>query len=200
MLKRTYDKIYSLFEKKGGYLPTRIMLDEKISTIHIKELLEAGDIEKVSHGNYWGSFLKIPKPENYKMIEACMTNPKAVICGPSACYYHGLLQSEPEPLYIATARTDRGGMKLQFPVSRHYYSKQTFEDDMVTFKANGVTVRVYGIDRSICDSIRLESEIGVTQLKKIVEAYKKNPDAKPEKCLEYADRMRVGQIVRKYLA
>ena len=196
MLKRTYDRIYALFEKSGGYLATRKMLDQKISTIHIRELLEDGDIEKVSHGNYWGTFLHIDKPENYRMIEACMTNSKAVICGPSACYYHKLLKKDPDRLYIATSRVDRGGMKLTFPVSRHFYSKECFDEDRETVKMSGMPVNIYGMDRSVCDCIRMEEEIGEPMIKEILRNYKKNPNRDLEKLLDYADRMRVGRIVR----
>ena len=199
MLQRTYDKIYSLFEKAGGYLPTRVMIDNKVSTIHIKELLENGDIEKVSHGNYWGSFLKIKKPKDYKFIEASMTNSRAVICGPSACYYHGLLKKEPDTLYVATMRTDRGNMKLGFPVSRHYFSEVGFEDDIKTYIENGVTVRVYDIDRSVADSIRLRDTMDEKKLDELIKAYKKSPKRDLKRCYEYADRMRVGRIVRKMI-
>lgn len=200
MLKRTYDKIYALFDKAGGYLSTRTMLEKKVSTIHIRELLTSGDIEKVSHGNYWGTFLKKKKPENYKMVEACMTNPKAVVCGPSACYYHGLLKKEPEDLYIATLRTDRGGMKLTFPVSRHYFSEQMFEKDIVTFKYEAVTVRVYDIDHSVVDCIRLADRIDEKMLENILRAYKRSTKKDLKKAYEYADRMRVGRIVREKLS
>ena len=176
------------------------MLDKKISTIHIRELLTNGDIEKVSHGNYWGTFLKKEKPANYKMIEACMTNPKAVICGPSACYYHGLLKKEPDSLFIATLRTDRGGMKLTFPVSRHYFSEQTFEKDIVTFKYEAVTVRVYDIDHSVVDCIRLADRIDEDTLDAILRAYRRSTKRNLKKAYEYADKMRVGRIVRERLA
>ena len=200
MLKRTYDKIYALFDKAGGYLSTRKMLDQKISTIHIRELLENGDIEKVSHGNYWGAFLKIKKPDNYRMIEACLTNSKSVICGPSACFYHGLLKKEPEKLYVATLRTDRGGMKLEFPVSRHYFSEQSFEEDIVTFRYEGTTVRVYDIDRSVVDCIRLSEKLEAGVLDEILRAYRRSNKKDLKKCYAYADRMRVGRIARDQLS
>ncbi len=200
MLKRTYDKIYALFDKAGGYLSTRDMLSKKVSTIHIRELLENGDIEKVSHGNYWGSFLKIKKPANYKMIEACLTNPKAVICGPSACYYHGMLKKEPETLYVATLRTDRGGMKLTFPVSRHYFSEQAFEEEIVTFKYESTTVRVYDVNHSVVDSIRLADKLEEGMLDEIIRGFKRSNKKDLKKCFAYADRMRVGQIVRDRLS
>ena len=110
MLKKTYDKVCELFEEGNGYLPTRTLLNNKITTIQIRTMLQEGKIEKVSHGNYWNLMSGRKKPKHYKMLEACMTNKKAVICSLSACYYHGLIKEEPEALYVATARTDRGNI------------------------------------------------------------------------------------------
>lgn len=199
MLKRTYDKVNALFEEAGGYLPSRVLLANKITTIQIRSMLEDGKIERISHGNYWNLMSGRKKPKHYRMIEACMTNQKAVICALSACYYHGLITEEPEKLYIATARTDRGGMKLTFPVSRHYFSVHAFQNDIIEKQTASGTIRVYGMDRSVCDCIRLEKEIGHDMVRIIVDNYKKSKKKKPEHLLEYADRMRFGQIARGYL-
>lgn len=128
-----------------------------------------------------------------------MTNSKAVICALSACYFHGLIDEEPDKLYIATARTDRGGMKLTFPVSRHYFSVRAFQDDIIEKKTSSGIIRVYGLDRSVCDCIRLEKEIGHKTVQTVVERYKNSQKRKPERLLAYADRMRFGQIARQYL-
>ncbi|MCI5732304.1 MAG: type IV toxin-antitoxin system AbiEi family antitoxin domain-containing protein [Eubacterium sp.] len=199
MLQRTYDKVNALFEEGNGYLPTRKMLDNKITTIQIRTMLEEGKIEKISHGNYWNLMSGKKKPKHYKMLEACMTNKKAVICSLSACYFHGLLDEEPDKLYVATARTDRGGMKLNFPVSRHYFSVSSFEDDVLNVKTGGGSIRIYDMDRSVCDCIRLEKEIGRDTVELVVENYMKSKKKKPTHLLKYADRMRYGKIVREYL-
>lgn len=199
MLQKTYDKVNALFEEGHGYLPTRKLLDNKITTIQIRTMLEEGKIEKISHGNYWNLMSGKKKPKHYKMLEACMTNPKAVICSLSACYFHGLLEEEPDKLYVATARTDRGGMRLNFPVSRHYFSVASFEEDVLNVKTGGGSIRIYDVDRSVCDCIRLEKEIGQEMVELVVENYKKSNKKKPTHLLKYADRMRFGKIVRKYL-
>ena len=199
MLQRTYDKVNALFEEGNGYLPTRKMLDNKITTIQIRTMLEEGKIEKISHGNYWNLMSGKKKPKHYQMLEACMTNKKAVICSLSACYFHGLLDEEPDKLYVATARTDRGGMKLNFPVSRHYFSVSSFEDDVLNVKTGGGSIRIYDMDRSVCDCIRLEKEIGRDTVELVVENYMKSKKKKPTHLLKYADRMRYGKIVREYL-
>ena len=40
MLKKTYDKVCELFEEGNGYLPTRTLLNNKITTIQIRTMLQ----------------------------------------------------------------------------------------------------------------------------------------------------------------
>lgn len=199
MRQKTYDKVNALFSKRGGYLNSREILSNGITTIQVRKLLAEEKIERISHGNYWNLMPGKKKPKNWKMIEACMTNPRAIICSLSACYYHGLLDEEPEELYVATARTDRSAMKLKFPVSRHYFSVLNFEEDMKVVRNKSCKIRVYEMDRSVCDCIRLEKEIGKETVQMVVDRYKQCENRNVEHLLEYAERMRYGKIAREYL-
>ena len=199
MLKKTYEKVNELFEKANGYLPTRTLLDNKITTIQIRAMLEEGKIERVSHGHYWNLMSGRKKPENYKMLEACMTNPKAVICADSACYFHGLIKDKPKKLSVATLKTDRSKMQMNFPVTRHYYSDLAFEQDVEVVETKYGSFRVYTLERSVCDSIRFREDIGMEEVRTIVKNYMKRENKQMERLLAYADAMRVGKIVRNSL-
>lgn len=199
MLKKTYEKANHLFEEAGGYLPTRKLLDARITTIQIRNFLDEGKIEKVSHGHYWNLMSGRKKPKDYKMLEACMTNPKAVICSLSACYYHGIVKKEPEKLYVATKRTDRGEMKLQFPVSRHYYSVSTFDEDILEVETACGNFRIYDLDRSVCDCLRMARELGEDTISVVLKGYQKSSKKDVDRLIAYADSVRFGKIARKYL-
>ena len=58
-----------------------------------------------------------------KCIEVSLSNPDAVICMNSALYYQGVLSAEPDYLSVATERTDRSMMKMDFMIQRHYFFK-----------------------------------------------------------------------------
>ena len=61
-----------------------------------------------------------------KCIEVSLSNPDAVICMNSALYYQGVLSAEPDYLSVATERTDRSMMKMDFMIQRHYFSNRNF--------------------------------------------------------------------------
>lgn len=196
MLLNTYQKVIDLFESGNGYRNAAELKEAKITTVQIKELVQKGIVERVSHGHYWLIDQENGKPDNYRMIEACRVNPRAVICADSACYYHGLIDVEPEKLSVATLKTDRSRMQLNFPVSRHYYSDLAFEQNMEVVETPYGNIKVYDVERSVCDAIRFRADIGEEMLELITERFLQRDANQMERLLAYADAMRVGKIVR----
>lgn len=196
MLLNTYQKAIELFEGAHGYLSASELKEAKITTVQIRELVNKGIVERVSHGHYWLVDTKNGKPENYRMIEACRVNPRAVICADSACYYHGLIDVETEKLSIATLKTDRSRMQLNFPVCRHYYSDLAFEQDLQEIDTPYGKIRVYDVERSVCDAIRFRADVGEEMLQLIVDRFLQRGTSQMDRLLAYADAMRVGKIVR----
>ncbi|MCI8770163.1 MAG: type IV toxin-antitoxin system AbiEi family antitoxin domain-containing protein [Lachnospiraceae bacterium] len=199
MLLNTYEKVTKLFRDGNGYRNAAQLKDAKVTTVQIKELVNKGILERVSHGHYWLIDEEKGKPENFEMLEACMVNPRAVICADSACYYHGLVEKAPEKLSVATLKTDRSKMQLNFPVTRHYYSDLAFEQDMEVVDTPYGQIRIYALERSVCDTIRFRADIGVEMVEHIVRNYMKRENRQMERLLAYADAMRVGKIVRTTL-
>ncbi|MDO4167018.1 MAG: hypothetical protein Q4D32_06415 [Eubacteriales bacterium] len=196
MLLNTYQKVMDLFESGNGYRDASELKKAKITTVQIKELVNKGIVERVSHGHYWLVDEENGKPENYRMIEACRVNPRAVICADSACYFHGLIDVEPERLSVATLKTDRSRMQLNFPVSRHYYSDLAFSQDMKEVDTPYGKIRVYDVERSVCDAIRFRADVGEEMLELIINRFLQRDSNQMDRLLAYADAMRVGKIVR----
>ena len=199
MLLNTYEKVTKLFRDGNGYRNAAQLKDAKVTTVQIKELVSKGILERVSHGHYWLIDEEKGKPENFEMLEACMVNPRAVICADSACYYHGLIDKAPEKLSVATLKTDRSKMQLNFPVTRHYYSDLAFEQDLEVVNTPYGQIRIYALERSVCDTIRFRADIGIEMVENIVQNYMKRENRQMERLLAYADAMRVGKIVRTTL-
>ena len=86
----------------------------------------------------------------------CLSNPRAVISMKSACFYQGIVKEEPEFLTVATERTDRSRIKLNFPVERHFFSGSNFQIGLRNVKTEFGCYNMYDIERSICDMIRLD--------------------------------------------
>ena len=84
--------------------------------------------------------------------------PDAVFCMNSALYYQGVLSAEPDYLSVATERTDRSMMKMDFMIQRHYFSNRNFNIGIRKQETEFGTYNIYDIERSVCDLYRLEGE------------------------------------------
>lgn len=154
----TYSRLENLYRKYGGYISTGELLDEGFTNRQIAVLTEENYLEKVCHGCYWMLQCGYQKPDDYKCIEVCLSDPRAVIAMKSACYYQGLIESEPDVLAVVTERTDRSVIKMKFPVERHYFSSSHFQHGIERVETKFGKYNIYNIERSIWDMVRLKDE------------------------------------------
>lgn len=157
MRDNTYMKLEAIYKKIKGYVGTKKLLDEGFSNRQIAALTKEGYLEKICYGFYWLNGRGDDKPVDYKCIEVCLSAPQAVVCMDSALYYQRLIEAEPECLSVATARTDRRMLNMNFPVDRHYFSDSNFEIGLKKVETEFGCYSIYDIERSVCDIIRLES-------------------------------------------
>ena len=144
-----------------GLLPTyetKDLLAEGFSNRQISTLVNEGYLQKVCYGHYWLLGKQCKKPFDYKCIEVSLSNPDAVICMNSVLYYQGVLSAEPNYLSVATERTDRSMMKMEFKIQRHYFSNRNFNIGIRKQETEFGTYNIYDIERSVCDLYRLEGE------------------------------------------
>lgn len=189
MRNNTYIRLESICKKIKGYIGTKDLLEEGFSNRQIAVLTEEGYLEKICYGFYWLNGRGYDKPMDYKCIEVCLSAPRAVICMDSALYYQEAIEDEPECLLVATERTDRNMLNMNFPVKRHYFSDNNFLVGIRKKNTEFGCYNIYDIERSICDMFRLKSEIKI-ELVDIV----KNNEQQYERLLKYAELLRVKRI------
>ena len=153
MRKNTVEKLQRMISTGRTYVTTAELLSTGFTNRQISELLEMGELEKISHGQYWLIHSGITKLKEYKALEIGKVNPEAVICADSACYLQGLIKVEPKVMSIATRRSDRHSMNMNFSVNRHYYAERTFEEECLIKSTPQGEYKIYNIDRSVCDCI-----------------------------------------------
>lgn len=188
----TYYRLENLYRKYAGYISTGELLDEGFSNRQIAILMEENYLEKVCHGCYWMLQCGHKKPNDYKCIEVCLSDPRAVIAMKSACYYQGLIESEPDVLIIATERTDRSTINMRFSVERHYFSGSHFQQGMKKVETKFGKYNIYNIERSIYDMVRLKDET-------VIEVFNnmKAQTAQYERMTGYAEMLKGKSTIRE---
>lgn len=191
MRQSTYEKFERLAQSRQGYTGTVELLEAGFTNRQIGQFVNEGFLEKVSHGHYW--FLRggHKKPADYKAVEVGLVNPKAVICADSACFYQGLIDIEPETLSVATCRTDRARMHMNFSLKRHYLSEKNFDMEQRQIETKFGTYRIYDIERSVCECIRFRNDIQEDIFEYIVERYNASQERQLGRLMQYARALRV---------
>ena len=199
MRENTYIKIETLYRKYRGYVETKNLLAEGFSNRQISTLVNEGYLQKVCYGHYWLSGKQCKKPFDYKCIEVSLSNPDAVICMNSALYYQGVLSAEPDYLSVATERTDRSMMKMDFMIQRHYFSNRNFNIGIRKQETEFGTYNIYDIEKTIIDILFYRNKVGIEETKEILINYLGRSDRDLNKLHEYAQKLRCEKILRTYL-
>ena len=188
MRNNTYLKLDSIYKKYKGYVGTKELMLEGFSNRQIAVLAEEGYLEKVCYGYFWLAGRKCGKPIDYKCIEVCLSDPRAVICMDSAIYYQGGMTEEPEYLSVATQRTDRSLLNMNFLIKRHYFSDKNFKTGIRKRDTEFGSYNIYDVERSVCDMMRFEQKIEIEIMDKVREN-----EQQYERVLQYAKLLRIKQ-------
>lgn len=190
MRNNTYLKLESVYRKYRGYVKTGELVEEGFSNRQIAVLIEEGYLERVCHGHYWLKGGQCKKPVDYKCIEICLSNPDAVICMDSAIYYQEGMMEEPPYLSVATERTDRSFLRMNFLIKRHYFSRNNFRIGMRKKNTEFGCYNIYDIERSVCDILRLEQRIEIEMINHV-----RNDKRQSERLWKYAELLGIKQQI-----
>lgn len=105
----------------------------------------------------------------------------------------------PQAYQIAIKR-DRKVVTPSFPsIELHHYTVSILEIGVSKMFLEGYNIRIYDIDRCVCDAIKFRNKIGIDVCSEIIDNYLVRPEQNISKLLDYAKQLRVGTILENYL-
>ena len=117
----------------------------------------------------------------------------------SAWSIHQLTTSMPQAYHVAIKR-DRKVVTPSFPsIELHHYSASILEIGVSKMVLEGYNIRIYDIERCVCDAIKFRNKIGIDVCSEIIDNYLTRPERNISKLLDYARQLRVGTILENYL-
>lgn len=190
------DKIRNEFKKHGGVLKTSELNALGLSSRQIKKLIEEDVITRIKRGFYE---LTDEMPQEEVIIARLF--PHAVIFLESALMYYGYTDRIPLAWQIAV---DKDSKKTQYdidyPLIEPYYLESKFIEIGVDRKqVEGVTVRIYDRDRTICDVLRYENKLEREVFSNAIKRYIKDQKKNVRKLFEYAEIFNIKKKVQTYI-
>lgn len=190
-----YEQLAALAANNNGVLTTNDALAAGVSKFVLFRFVSENQYEKVYHGIYLA-------PDAWR-DDAYLTQlrcPQVVYSHDSALFYHDLTDREPLQ-FTVTAKTGYNPTHLTKDGVRVYTVKAELHDVGLTEATTsfGNTVKVYDMERTICDIVRSRSTIETQVYQDALKQYSRRKDKNLHRLMDYAKAFRVEKMMREYM-
>ena len=184
------NKILKLF--KNGYLTTKDVTDNNIPRAYLTKLIKDDKIERVSRGVY---IKKNEFVDEFVILQSKSKN--AIYSNTTALYLHGFSNRIPIKYDITINNGYNGSLQKEDNVNLFYTKRELLELGVIDYKLDsGNIIRVYDLDKTICDIIKNKKKIDAEIFNKAVREYFYSKKKNTLKLYEYAKKMNIYNKVR----
>ena len=183
-------KILNLF--KNGYLTTKDVTDNNIPRAYLTKLMKENKIERVSRGVY---IKKNELVDEFVILQSKSKN--AIYSNTTALYLHGFSNRIPIKYDITINSGYNGSLQKEDNVNLFYTKRELLELGVINYKLDsGSIIRVYDLDKTICDIIKNKKKIDAEIFNKAIREYFYSKKKNTLKLYEYAKKMNIYNKVR----
>lgn len=190
------DIINKAFRKNGGILRTSELNNLGLSSRQINKLLESGDIIRIKRGFYELSDSIYPEE-----VVIARLFPNSVIFLESALIIYDYTDRIPAAWQIAVDRdSEKTQYKIDYPqINVFYIEPKLLEVGVDIIQIEGVDIKIFNRDRTICDVLRYENKLEREVFSKAIQRYVKDPKVNISRLLEYSDIFNIKNKVQTYI-
>ena len=187
-------KIKEKLNKTGGVITSKELKNSNIPTIYLTRMVEKGELIRVDRGIYIDS--NGDYDEYYFFHNRCKV---AVFSYVSALYLQGFTDIIPNEMEV-TVYKGYNPHRISGSVRIHYVTKEIYDLGMTESQTMfGNTVKVYDLERTICDFIKNRSEIETELFSKTINKYVRYGNKDLNKLYEYSKKMKIYEKVKEIL-
>lgn len=188
--------IIEAFKEYGGILKTSELNALGFNSRQIKRLLEEGELSKLKKGYY-----ELKGAVNPEEIMIARLFPKAIIFLESALLYYNYTDRIPTAWQIAVDRdSEKSQYDIDYPLIEPFYQKPEFLNVGVsTYDIQGVKVKIFDRDRTMCDIMRYEKKLEKEVVTNAVTRYIKDPKMNIRNLMEYAHVLNITNKVQSQI-
>ena len=197
-MNSTYHKIISLAKKNKGYIQTKDLVKQDLLPKYLGKMVEEGYLEKIRHGIYRLTDIEIDMWESF--IEANLAVPNGVIFLLSAMDYHQLSTINPVAVHMAVQRNNYVAPPDFLNLKLYSVSPQYLEIGVKIIFIRGIPVRIYDIEKTICDCLKYRNKIGIDLVNEAIRNYMKSEKKDFRKMSDYAKKCRIKSVYDTYMA
>lgn len=190
-----FSKLEQLASSDGGVLTTAGVVAAGITKTALADFVSKNKYERISMGVYLSP--DAWRDEAYLLQLRC---PQIVFSHDSALFYHDLTDREPLQ-FTVTAKTGYNPTHLTSSgVKVFTIKKELFATGITSAETSfGHRVRVYDMERTICDVLRSRNSMETQVFQDALKQYARRKDKNLHNLMDYAKAFRVEKLVRQYM-
>ena len=185
--------IKKIFEQNNGYLVWK-QIPGRSAYKQLLNLIEEGTVIKIKRGVYCYEDMY-----SGTMIDVEKIVPGGVLCMFSTWLHYGLSTSIPQSFNIAIEKNHKVALPDYPPIQLYYWAKEYHELGITTEKIYDFTVKIYDLEKSVCDAMRFRNKVGIDTVSEILKSYLKRQDKDLDKLVRYAKVLRIEKYVREVI-
>jgi len=189
------DKLEELIQKKHGTILSADLDLYEIPRVYLQMMVAEGKLERVDRGVY------VLNDSIEDELYAMQTKyPKLIYSHETALYFYGLSDRTP---FEYSASVPSGYKVVPNVADRFkiYYIKKEFHElgAETLISPLGNEIKVYNIERTICDLIRSRNRIDIQIRNEALKRFAKLKSVDYLMLIDYAKKLKIEVVLKKYL-
>ena len=141
----------------------------------------------------------LPEELASTMIDVARIVPGGVVCMYSAWDYYGLTTQIPDGFYIAIEKHRKVVVPNIMGIILCYWQEKYCTMGVVETEIANHKVKIFCIEKSVCDAIKFRNKIGTEVAIEILKNYLKRKERNISLLMDFAKRMRILSTMRQYI-
>lgn len=190
-----YKKLNELIKQQNGTILSADVDKAEIPRTYLAMVVSEGKVERVETGVYVAT--NSVEDEMYAMQGKYS---KLIYSHETALYLHGLSDRTPFEYTAIVPSGYKVVERISERIKVYYIKKEIHNLGVTEVKTSfGNTIKVYNIERTICDIIRSKSRIDIQIMNEAMKRFVKNKSVDYTLLMEYAENFKVDKALTNYL-
>ena len=185
--------IIDTLQQRGGFITTG-EVKSRGEYEQLRRATENGTLMRIRNGVY----VEISALAN-NMIDIERIVPHGVLCLYSAFAHYGLSTQVPSATCIAIEAKRKVRLPEYPPINLYFWKKANLEFGVIKKSISGYDVLITDMERTVCDAVKYRNKIGLDVCGEVIDGYLKKENRNISLLHEYAQKLRVKNILTTYL-
>lgn len=188
-------ELSDIAKSHGGIIETKIAAQHGISKAMLYKLCKENKIIRIVKGQYI-----LPDDMQDELLSIGKRSEKIIFSHETALYLHGISDRTPFEHTVTAPSGCIPSVAIQSECKVYYIKPELFAlGKTMLVTPSGNYVAAYDLERTVCDIIRSRNKLGTETFLSALKLYAANPKKDLNKLNSYAKKMRISNVLRRYL-